>query len=291
VLESRVSRDLSHTAVRIEVVRNNQDQVVTAAKATGFLWQNGEELLLITNVHNVAGWDYLRDKAMSDSGALPTHVRIEVEFSKDEGDNRILITRRTLQAPILDTEGQPAWLVHPLHGPVVDVAALPLKTIDVERLYPDLYGAGFAVGTRAVNVLSSFSDFDIDAGDDAYVIGFPLGLDGGGNFPIWKRASVASEPGLQIGGLPKTLIDTATRPGMSGSPVIAVRRGLIRARGSVPGQFNAKDMIGQAEAFLGVYSGRVDDDPLGAHIGIVWKAHVVDEIVQGNTFGKLPWDR
>lgn len=45
----------------------------------------------------------------------------------------------------------------------------------------------------------------------------------------------------------------------------------------------------QAPKFLGLYSGRLDDDQLGVQLGIVWKARLVDEIVDGATRGTYPW--
>lgn len=69
---------------------------------------------------------------------------------------------------------------------------------------------------------------------------------------------------------------------MSGSPVLAVKRGLIQAR-------NGEQQLGQASKFLGVYSGRIADDPAGASLGYVWKPRVIDEIIAGNVQGEGRW--
>ena len=53
---------------------------------------------------------------------------------------------------------------------------------------------------------------------DVFVLGYPRGISGGRGFPI----SIATEPKIDLDGVPKLLIDTATREGMSGGPVIAV---------------------------------------------------------------------
>ena len=100
---------------------------------------------------------------------------------------------------------------------------------------------------------------------------YPRGLDGGNELAIWKRASIASEPKHDIDGLPKLLIDTATRQGMSGSPVIVRRRGMTVPRGvqRVPGKLTGQELIGESDTFLGVYSGRIGDDPMGVQLGIV----------------------
>ena len=52
------------------------------------------------------------------------------------------------------------------------------------------------------------------------VLGFPMNLSHEEILPIWKRASVATEPDIPHDNLPVFLIDTATREGMSGAPVI-----------------------------------------------------------------------
>jgi hypothetical protein len=84
--------------------------------------------------------------------------------------------------------------------------------------------------------------------------------------------------------LPKILIDTATRSGMSGSPVLVIHRGLHRER-SAPDRWS----VGTAKAFAGVYSSRVGDST-GLQLGTVWKASVIDEIIDGEIIGRGPHD-
>jgi hypothetical protein len=89
--------------------------------------------------------------------------------------------------------------------------------------------------------------------------------------------------------LPKLLIDTATRRGMSGSPVVARRSGIIHPRGENLGAtgISPNTIIGQADTFLGVYSGRLGNDEMGIQVGIVWKASVIEEIISGNLRGRI----
>ena len=118
---------------------------------------------------------------------------------------------------------------------------------------------------------------------DVYVLGFPLGMTGGGQFPIWKRRTIASEPGIDLDGLPKLHIDTATRKGMSGAPVYAQEVGLI-----VPEDPNdpAKGSLGKARRFVGVYASRLDGDEFSAQLGVVWKETAITEIVAGAKKGR-----
>jgi hypothetical protein len=46
-------------------------------------------------------------------------------------------------------------------------------------------------------------------------------------------------------------------------------------------------VVSQIQTFLGVYSGRADDNPFGVQIGIVWKGSVIEEIIQGAKRGQL----
>ena len=115
--------------------------------------------------------------------------------------------------------------------------------------------------------------------DDVFLIGYPLGISVH-QLPIWKRATVASEIQIDIDNLPKFYVDTASAKGMSGSPAIRRSMGGTTEDGSM--MSNGMPMT----KLLGVYSGRVS--PKGdasAQIGIVWKAKVIDEIINGNARG------
>jgi hypothetical protein len=117
-----------------------------------------------------------------------------------------------------------------------------------------------------------------------YVLGYPYDINGGKELPIWKRGSIATEPSINIDNLPKILIDTATRPGMSGSPVIYRRSGIIYKDDSM--ELSKDTIIGTISGFLGVYSGRINaKDTLEAQLGIVWKEEVIEEILKGEVFG------
>jgi hypothetical protein len=105
-------------------------------------------------------------------------------------------------------------------------------------------------------------------GKEVFVLGYPFGqlalrlsL-----HPIWKRASIATELDYLVEHLPMFLVDTASRSGMSGSPVIYV--------------------AGQFQQFVGVYSGRYGADDLNdVQLGRVWRAPLVQEIIDNGVCG------
>jgi hypothetical protein len=72
------------------------------------------------------------------------------------------------------------------------------------------------------------------------------------------------------------IVDTATREGMSGAPVIARRSG---------GFHKSDGMItiagGRGTKLVGIYSGRLpSNDQFGAQLGYVWPARYIEEIAQ-----------
>lgn len=272
-------RNLSWMAARISLHRRsaNGDQGPTSS-GTGCFWLHEGRLNLITNWHNVTGYNPITLKPLSDMGFTPNSLTCIVAL-KIVADTKEFCRWVPVDVDLFDADQNPAWREHPEHGRNVDVIALEIGEMGERQLF-----------SAPINAYSEFVDFAPMAGDDAFVLGYPKGLTGGLEFPIWKRASIASEPQFEVDGLPKILIDTATRKGMSGSPVVAVRSGIIRPRGVGPSTgLTGEDILGTAENLLGIYSGRVDDDQFGAQIGVVWKAAVVEDIVVRGTPGREPY--
>jgi hypothetical protein len=154
----------------------------------------------------------------------------------------------------------------------VDVALVPV-TADQMTGMPE--GCTFAFLERGDD------EIQIEVGMDVAILGYPRGISGG-MFPIWKRGAIASEPYHRIDNLPKFYVDSATREGMSGSPVFACASGPIRYEGN-PYAWQSQGVV---RRFLGVYSGRVGNDALGAQLGIVWKESVLAEILGFGTQGQ-----
>jgi hypothetical protein len=110
-----------------------------------------------------------------------------------------------------------------------------------------------------------------------FVLGYPFKIEPPA-FPIWKRGSIASEPQLARLTTGYMHVDTASRPGMSGGPVIRRSWGMHI--------MDSGDQIGDGGSrtrFLGVYSGRVPvGHPHEAQIGLVWDGSYINEIIAGN---------
>jgi hypothetical protein len=271
---------LIYSPVKLKIRRKSDHaNEIDLAIASGFFWRHANDFYLITNWHNVTGWDPINNRSMSSSGAQPTHLEMPLLVKAETtADNKTMAVRKRCHIDLYEADGKPKWIEHAKFGNQVDVIALRIAELNDTLV------------SRPINTLDHFVDFEPIVGDDIFVLGYPGGFDGGNELAIWKRGSIASQPFLDIDQLPKILVDTATRKGMSGAPVIARRSGITFPRGvqSTPGTLSGSEIIGQSDTFLGVYSGRIGDDPMGLQLGIVWKANVVDEIVKSGKLGQTP---
>jgi hypothetical protein len=233
------------------------DEVLSIA--TGFPWTHDGMTFLLTCHHVVSGMHPDTGQPILHEGTIPDYLRLHLHSRERLGK------WEAIRVELHDNQGRPLWQEHPRHQSHVDVAALPITVPDHLRAFP-------------LNELP-FDEIRIEVSNDVFILGYPRGIAAAGRFPIWKRGSIASEPQLNPDGLPKILVDAATREGMSGSPVIAEFTGFHQDK---PGEVSAEDWIGTGRSFLGLYSGRFRGDPeYEAQIGIVWKASAVNEVVTG----------
>ena len=247
-----------------------EEQVL--ASGSGFFWQIGDEKFLVTNWHNLAGRDPITRIPLSNTACLPDRLRF-VEYirgnTKDDGSTYQIDVRQITLPLFKDYPFQSLWYEHPVHGSAVDVAVLP---VPVDILSPD-------------TLLLSAQSLESDCikppfvTQDVYVIGYPLGIISGLPTPIWKRATIASEPLIDPQGLPKVLVDTATRQGMSGS--VAITQTFQVGPYPKKDGTDSNTLMAITREILGVYSGRIGASALEAQLGIVWKKHVIDEIING----------
>lgn len=248
---------LSVSSVFIEMLFEQQQLAI----GTAFFYRAAGQLYLVSNWHNFSGRDPTTQKTLRRDGAIPDRVRV---YARNTNEPRF----PEVVTYLLAEDHIPKWYEHPVFGSRVDVGALCVGqdskdgTLDIQA---------------AIQCIDPHEKWPIEAGEQLYIIGFPFGLSSGAFLPVWKSASIATEPRLDVNNLPLFYVDTASRPGMSGSPVVQHTRraiALTTSKGSRVDRFRAE--------FVGVYSGRiVAKDSLDAQLGLVWKARTVDEIIAG----------
>ncbi|MGV1014489.1 MAG: S1 family peptidase [Methyloceanibacter sp.] len=227
--------------------------------ATGFVWYLDGIFYLVTNWHVVTCRNFQTGDNLTNHGGRPDKLRVMFNirtptFGKQRYD---LIIR--------DENGEPLWLVYP--GRRLDVVAIPLPFTGTEPTFI----------LNPINTLAS-ADLAVGVGMDVFILGYPFGAEPPG-LPVWKQGSIASEPELARLTTDYFLVDTASRPGMSGAPVIRRSWGYHLFRGDTVSMGP-----GAETTFIGVYSGRIHTaDTSDAQLGLVWPASYINEIIVGNT--------
>jgi hypothetical protein len=257
------------------ISRFNETELSTA---TAFFILRNSKYYLVTNWHVVSGRNPETGKCLSSSCAEPNNLLVRLHKNSE------YIEFSDFEVALFDSEDAKLWLEHPSFNERVDVIALEvcipehLSIFDIERF------------------IEPFNEeTEESVATDVFVIGYPFGRSVEGMFPIWKRASVASEPCIDIDGLPKILVDTASRSGMSGSPVILYEKRAVTIVDGTPGQLGVQ-MSRFRMKLVGVYSGRigVDDDNIKIQLGVVWKSSIIDEIISQKdtkTYGTVDAER
>lgn len=247
-----------------------------ASKSTGFMWSKDDELFLITNWHCITGVNPLSGKSLSRTGARPNMIRAGLTTSQ-------FGIKYALDIPLFDPDGNALWYVHPTAGEQVDIVAIKV---------PDLFDRVDIEAHSLARPMNEFGSKRLQPfiGDELMVVGFPRNLHVHG-LPLFKRATFASEPilykdsknfGFEFNRR-QVLIDCATREGMSGSPVLHIKRSMMLR----PFTDNEYDDLLDSHKFYGIYSGRIldpDEDPsindlFAAQIGIVWPMPLIERIV------------
>jgi Trypsin-like peptidase domain len=265
------------------------------ATATAFFYTYEGRDYFITNWHNVTGREPADHSPKSKDAAIPDNLKIQVPFH-EFSDNLTIQLPFHEQAAVFkwvpidlplysDADRlKPLWWEHPIYGSNVDVVVMELGGRLNEQIgsLSETRSVAANAESLGLNLLQvGSSQFRLVPGMDVFVLGFPRGLSGGEYFPIWKRGSIASEPDINIDNLPKLYIDTATREGMSGSPVYAQESSFW-----VPeGKSVAEGFFGKGNRFLGIYSGRIGNDSFLAQLGIVWKEEAIQSIINSKKIG------
>lgn len=231
--------------------------------ATSFFFQFKDQAYLISNWHIFSGRSRLTGQAFHKAGVVPN--RLKICFRTQEG-----LFKTYVDIPLYDSDGEAIWLQHPAHGQNVDIGAIKVEI----PTFPTSKGL---VHPSPVFVNGENLDpgMIVKVSSDVFIIGFPLGILKTDTFPIWKKGTVASEFDVKIDGLDSFFVDSATRAGMSGSPVFA--RSQIGHYDSIANDlvFNPRP----SQRFLGIYSGRqVGASEEEAQLGLVWKTNLIDEV-------------
>ena len=188
---------------------------------------------MITNWHVVTGRSALAGKSLHRHAGRPNVARAWFNTRVQQFLNQEYVIR------IRDDDDLPLWLAHPSRGRAVDVVAIPLPYRWKELIF-DLHPINrYAAVQLTVRVVT-----------EVFSLRYLFRPEPPG-YPVWKRGSMASEPDLATIGAGYYLVDTASRPGMSASPIIRnAWNQLVDGDREIPAPKRLRT------EFVGVYSGR-----------------------------------
>lgn len=222
--------------------------------ATGFVVKRNEEPFFVTNWHVVSGRDWITGQPVHPQGAIPDRLHIMHGGAHGLGSFIAGIE------PLYGETGEPLWREHPTWACAVDLAVLPLTK----------FGDGYTLRPHMVEATTP----PLRVASPVSIVGFPSGITGGAG-AVWSKGWIATEPQADYRRLPCFLVDSRTRQGQSGSPVLAVGEYKLTSAGLLTEDHSS--------ALLGVYSGRVNDE---SDLGHVWKHNLIPEILTGAVSGR-----
>ena len=254
---------------------------ITMSTGTGFLYEYENEIFIITNGHNVTRTNPQLTQRIINSAAFPIKIKSKVRAAYSENQNLYRLTDYFTVDLYEDEDFKtPKWYVHPENEYLIDVIAIPLAKKDEIPAHIKYF---------PINKFNFDRQFEPLVSDDVFILGYPFDISDALELPIWKRGTIATEPFFDIDKLPKFYVDTASRSGMSGAPVIMRRNGLHGIGGD---KLTGSEIFGAIQNFVGIYSGRIGaDDEFKVQLGIVWKEKVIEEILAARRIGNIDFQK
>jgi hypothetical protein len=257
----------------VELLSNDGlDSVIS--HGTGFYWHHAGTDFVVTNWHVLSGRNPFTGDRLSEKGFFPKKVRIYGWSLMSRGDE--LEMKRPSWTVDIGDDGLEIMRIPPeVNGHIVDIAAIPITM--GSAMEKDLDEAGqqkFGALEPRVNLMGG-DRISSQAGDDCMIIGYPLAQYTGLMLPVWKRGSLATDTSMAVDQSPAFLVDAATSPAMSGSPIFRRVSGLLRLD-------RTTGIIAEATGyeFVGVYAGRLESKELDrVNVGYGWFANHVEEAV------------
>ncbi|CAH1696794.1 putative Serine protease [Hyphomicrobiales bacterium] len=263
----------SAAVTRIETYFND----TKISSATGFFYQFGDEVSLVTNWHVLSGRNAITTSCIHPHAAIPNRISFNINiYDKEEHT----IDFRHEEHFISSAEND-LWESHKGYDSdtgehrIVDIAMIRMSRILPD--FDDIRGKIISIPSLMIlnRDLTESSPAIPRVGSDVFILGYPRGIPIQGALPIWKRGSVASEPLFNaLDNSPVILIDAITREGMSGAPVLYFGEEVSAVDGTPAWVEAGKPWL------IGIYAGR--EGSTGAEIemtlGRAWKRQLLDDM-------------
>lgn len=289
--------DASNSVVHLTMRFNKE----VLSIGTGVVYQFRQDFYIITAWHNLSGLHSETLKPLSNKASIPNNIIANIAVSVPNG----MAFRQSITLPLYDEE-KSLYFIHSENWPRIDVAVIPfdpdfaylservLSTGEPFETTQSLITQVHGIGKTEIcpiqkylvpvpKIIKEWLD-SVKVTQEVFIPGYPHNIQDYYAQPIWKRATIASSVQLGWNRQSKFLIDSASKAGMSGSPVIHYcRNGQVEINGTIHTYNNDVSIL------VGIYVGRIgidgDSDP---QIGTVWHKSVIDEIIRAECFENHP---
>lgn len=286
---SHINRSIIHLSLLLD------DNILSSG--TGFLYKYKENFYIVTAWHNLSGKHPDTLKSISKKLAIPNYLLANIPVSNGDGFANITIKLK------LFNSSKSLYFVHSQKYPKIDLAVIPLdkeSTYEIGQTYdgqvinlPIFKTDGFTIHPIQDFLFNNKSLEElwfnnVDVTEELFIPGYPQNIFDETLQPVWKRATLASQIKYGWNRQRKFVVDSASKSGMSGSPVIYYNsRGEFKSKGLT--HYSSKPVA----ILTGVYVGRLgetkstDNDP---QVGIVWRDDLIPEIIEEKKFEFHPND-
>ena len=255
----------------IELLSNDGTDTVLCT-ASGFFWRQYGRPYLVTNWHVMSGRNPFTGDIMM-NGYVPQRLRYFGHKLIIDGALIQLVREQwtvELDEAFLEAVKTPPTV----DGSVVDIWGLPLDK-------GAIFGKDASRAEKLRNLTCFINDHPpqrivTNAGDDCFILGYPLANYAGLMPPVWKRGSIASDTIIGVDGRPVFLIDSAVTSSMSGSPIIRKVTTLTADNRDIGAlqEFASYELIG-------VYAGRLQNKEMGAtNLGYGWYQTLIERVIE-----------
>lgn len=241
---------------------SNDGSGAVLSHGSGCFWRHNGSIYLVTARHVLTGRSPFNDEILSKNGFIPR--RITVYPTRIENNQWF---RQELTVEV--NSEKPNWLQDPEFNHLkTDIAALHLG-VDRDSTF------------RCLNDQTDiFDEIYTLVGMECSVVGYPTPNFSGLMTPIWRRGAIASEPRLPLDDKPMFLLDAATSPGFSGSPVFRQHFGPLPVQGQDGSIEMMLDSVRKL-SLVGIYAGRFSHAHVGGEVPFVFYANRIPVLFSG----------
>lgn len=297
-MEKQLINNLSRVTTYIETWAFDYitGEEIYRSHATGFFIRTSDNIFLVTNWHVVTG---LNPENPNECPNKPTPHFLKIHVISRKNN----ITKLSL--PLYDKKMEPLWYESNL-GCKVDIIIYKLPKNTEKYFY--FYDISQGIDENSI---------DTEIAKDVFILGYPFSMDELNDqfkeknyfsFPIWKKGTIATEPKLLLNEK-IILIDSLSRPGMSGAPVFVAeendfmtstaQRNIDAFKKLSIGDTSGLSMLDTESIvnkkkktfdLLGIYSGVIGNTRLKEiALGKCWDKNMIFSIFENPKDGEIPF--